>query len=85
LFAQERRVELDDGRVLVVRYQGERHGWGAYVPGGAGDPVSADTPADAIVGFLGCGRVPAWVDELSQSLLRSLADPFASEGSDLSA
>jgi len=77
LFAQSRDVELEDGRILTVQFQGERHGWGAFIAAGTGRPVSAATPAEAIVGFLGYVRAPAWVSELSERLLRDLADPFA--------
>jgi hypothetical protein len=72
LFAQSRRLGLDDGRTLVVQFQGARHGWGAYIPGGTDRPVSADTPAEAIAGYLGYS--PAWADQVSESLLRDLAE-----------
>jgi len=67
-------VELDDGRRLVVQYEGARYGWCCYVPGGTGRPTWAQSPADAIVEHLGFSpaRIPTWVHELSERRLREL-------------
>ena len=71
-----RRVELEDGRTLVVQYQGENYGWGAYVPGTAPAVAQADTPAAAISAYLGYSEsdAPAWVTELSEGFERDLRD-----------
>jgi hypothetical protein len=55
VFERSRRFELDDGRELVVQWQGERYGWGAYVPGDTKRPTLAATPIGAIVLYLGPG------------------------------
>ncbi len=52
LFNESRKIRLHDGRTLVVMYQGERYGWGAYVPGETARPTSEPTPAQAIAPYL---------------------------------
>jgi hypothetical protein len=77
LFEGSRSITLDDGRtVVVVMWQGERFGWGAYVPGDPKRPTSAETPAEAIVAHLGCtaGDAVALLGELSERLQRELAE-----------
>jgi Cysteine-rich CPCC len=70
------RVELGDGRALVVEYQGERYGWDCYIPGDAKRPTFAASPAEAIVRHLGYagGQTPAWVLELSERRQRELRE-----------
>jgi hypothetical protein len=57
-------------------YQGEGHGWGAYVPGEGRRPASAASPAEAIAGYLELSgeQMPAWVKRLSQDLQRELSE-----------
>jgi len=76
LFDRSRKIELDDGRTLVVMYQGERHGWGAYVAGESKRPVSAASPAEAIAGYLELlgERAPAWAERLSRDFERELSE-----------
>jgi hypothetical protein len=80
VFKPLRRVALDNGHELIVQYQGERHGWGAYIAGRAfppwPEPASADTPAAAIAAYLGypADQVPAWVTELSDDFQQELRD-----------
>jgi hypothetical protein len=76
MFEWTSRVELDDGRTIVVEYQGERYGWDCYIPGDTKRPTFAVTPAEAIVEHLGIagGRTPAWVLELSERRQRELKD-----------
>jgi hypothetical protein len=76
LFEWVERVELDDGRTLVVEYRGERHGWGCYIPGDTKRPTVAELPAEAIVEHLGYspGDPPAWVLELSARRQRELSE-----------
>jgi hypothetical protein len=73
MFEQSIRLPLDDGRELVVQYQGEDYGWGAYVPGESKPVAAAGTPFGAIVKYLNPrGGVPSWVRKVSDSLLREL-------------
>jgi hypothetical protein len=69
-----RRHRLDDGRELVVIYQGENYLWGAYIPGDSKRPTNGDTPAKAIIEHLGFipGQEPAWVSELSEAFEEDL-------------
>lgn len=57
-------------------YQGERHGWGAYITGEGKRPASAASPAEAIAGYLELSReqAPAWAERLSQDLQRELSE-----------
>jgi hypothetical protein len=76
MFEWTNRVELDDGRVLVVEYQGERRGWDCYIAGDPKRPAFAASPAEAIVEHLGLAgeRTPAWVVELSERRQRELKE-----------
>jgi hypothetical protein len=76
VFDTSRRVELDDGRTLVVTYGGEEHGWSAYVAGESRPPASATSPAEAIGGYLGLSpeQAPGWARQLSEGLERELSE-----------
>ena len=76
LFDPCRTIELDDGRTLVVMYQGERYGWGAYVPAENRRPASAASPVEAIAGYLELSRdrVPAGVERLSREFQNDLSE-----------
>jgi Cysteine-rich CPCC len=58
-----------------VQWQGERFGWGAYVPGETKRPTSAQTPVAAIAAYLDypAERAPRWMRDLSERLERKLA------------
>jgi hypothetical protein len=73
VFERSRRFELDDGRDVVVQWEGDEFGWMAYVPGDAERPTCAATPIGALVLHLGPKSVPAWARELSERLVRELA------------
>ena len=69
LFDPSRRITLEDGRILVVQYQGERFGpWGAYIVHGSKDVTQGATPAEAIVNHLELppGEIPSWIQDLSK-------------------
>jgi hypothetical protein len=70
------RVEVDEGRTVVVMYGGERYGWSAYVAGETSRPVSAASPVEAIAGYLGRSLtdVPASAQRLSERLERELRE-----------
>jgi Cysteine-rich CPCC len=74
VFDRSRRVKLDERRELVVSYAGERFGWSAYIPGDTKRPTLAETPAAAMVGYLGCSSedTPLWVDEFSERFMQDL-------------
>lgn len=57
-------------------YQGERYGWGAYIPGETKRPASAASPVEAIAGCLELSgeQVPAWARPLSEQLQRELSE-----------
>jgi Cysteine-rich CPCC len=76
VFDRSRRIELDDGRTLVVAYQGERHGWGAYIPGETKRPTLAGSPVEAIASYLELSpeHAPAWARRLSERLQRELGE-----------
>jgi hypothetical protein len=76
VFDRSRRVELVDGRELVVSYQGERFGWSAHIPGDTKRSTLAATPAAAIVNHLdyAAGEVPAWVHAFSDRYVQDLRD-----------
>jgi hypothetical protein len=71
VFEKVRRVELPDGRTLVVQHEGERYGWMSYVDGPrvpiADQVAFAPTPAKAMAAVLHLpqGQPPAWMRELS--------------------
>lgn len=74
MFDLVRRFPLDDGQELIVQYQGEDWGWGAYIPGSS-KPVSAATPFGAILMYLNPrGGVPPWARKVSDALLRELRE-----------
>lgn len=76
VFDDPRNVKLEDGRTLVVIYQGETCGWGAYVPGETKRLASAASPAEAIAEYLElpAEQIPAWAVRLSQDLERELRE-----------
>lgn len=76
LFDTSRRLQLADGRTLVVVYQGETFGWGAYVPGETRRPASAASPAQAIATYLDVPltALPSAGRELSERLERELSE-----------
>ena len=76
LFEWVERVELDDGRTLAIQYEGERHGWCCYIPGGTKRPTWAASPAEAIVEHLGYppDGVPVWVAQVSERRRRELEE-----------
>ena len=75
LFKTSRRIELDDGRTLAVMYQGERYGWGAYIPKETRRPASADTPALAASAYLDVPveSLPLAVRELGDQMEQELS------------
>lgn len=75
-FQTSQRISLDDGRVLVVQYEGERHGWACYIPGDHQKPTLMSTPLAALAEHLGypLDATPGWMIELSERLLRELAE-----------
>jgi hypothetical protein len=75
LFDTSRRIDLDDGRSLVVMYQGERFGWGAYVPAEKRRPASATTPAQAIAAYLDAPveSLPVPIRRLGERLQQELS------------
>jgi hypothetical protein len=76
VFEWTSRVELEDGRTLVVEYQGDRYGWDCYIPGDSKQPTFGASPAAAIVQHLGFGDgpLPAWVVGLSERRQRELRE-----------
>jgi hypothetical protein len=75
VFKNVHRFKLDDGRQLIVQYQGEDYGWGAYVPvpGGPDLMRTGGTPYGAIA-LASEGRVPRWARQVSDDLLRQLRE-----------
>ncbi len=69
-------MKLEDGRTLVVQYQGARYGWGAYIPGDSKPPTDGATPAEAIVTHLELAEddMPQWVRELSEDYEREFRE-----------
>jgi hypothetical protein len=74
VFERSRRFELDDGRQLVVQLDGEQFGWCVYIPGDTKRPALAATPIGAMVLYLGRKNMPAWAREVSERLMRELAE-----------
>src|SRR4051794_18145175 len=76
MFEDVRRIDLEDGRLLIVQWQGERSGWGACVRGERRRLCSARTPMEAIAMHLGypTGAAPEWVRALSERLKRERAE-----------
>jgi Cysteine-rich CPCC len=74
VFDRSRRVKLDEGRELVVSYEGERSGWCAYIPGDTKRPTLAATPVAAIAEHLGhpAENAPAWMHEFSERYMQDL-------------
>ena len=74
MFNRSRRFELDDGRPLVVQWSGDRFGWTVYVPGDTKAPTLAATPIGAMVLYVGPQSMPAWAKDVSERLMRELAE-----------
>ena len=71
MFERSWRFNLDDGREILLQYEGEKFGWGAYLDY---SPSGEPTPAKAIARALGSGvdDLPQWIRDLSDRLLREL-------------
>ena len=76
MFDRTHRIELDDGRTVVVMYDSERYGWHADLVGEGGPPKPAPTPLEAIAKRLDVRPqdLPTSIQRLSDHLEQQLRD-----------